>query len=303
MSFFKKYEYVLAVSKHGGISQAAEALNISQPTLSKFLKKLETEVGAELFDRSALPISLTPAGEIFLESGKRILDIERQLQKQLKDILSQKNTVIKVGISPSRSPYVMPSIIEAYKAKQPDCRIIIEERTTAELNSRLEEGNLDLIITMEDDNTQKFIGVPLFEEDLLLAIPSTVKSSGLEVKDILKSVPLINVGKGQVMWQTTNAIADAMGIDRPNIECQSIESGLALVKHGIGSMIVPSYIADFGNEAQKASLSFLSLPSKDIEEYNIHTQRQVCMFYRKAQFLTQAEKDFVNCVQTIFKLK
>ena len=303
MSSLKKYEYVLAVSQHGGISQAAEVLGVAQPTLSKFLKKLESDLGAELFDRTTVPITLTPVGELFLESGRRMLYIEKQFQKQLQEIISNKNTVIRVGISPSRSPYMMPRIIEAYKAKHPDCRIIIEERTTTELNSRLTSGDLDLILTLANDDTQNFMSIDLFKEELLLAIPKSIENSSLEVTELLSSLPLINVGQGQAMWQTINSITDAIGIKRPDIECQSIESALALVKHGLGAMLVPSYIKQFGTPSQNENISFLSFTQADRKKFTVPIERKVCLFYRKEQFLTLSEKDFIDCVKSIINKK
>ena len=301
ISFFKKYEYVLAVSKHGGISQAAEALGMAQPTLSKFLKKLEGEIGAELFDRTTVPITLTPAGQLFLESGSKMLYVEKQFKKQLEEMTAGKNAVIRIGISPSRSLYMIPDIVQAYRAKHPSCRVIIEERTTAELNSRLSDGELDLTISLSDADTRDFACVPLFEEDLMLAVPNSFGvSPSASTSEILASVPLINVGKGQAIWQKVNAITDAAGIQRPDIECQSIESGLALVRRGLGCMIVPSYIEKFGS-SQNESISFVSFSKEEQESWNVDTKRKVCLFYRKEQFLTESEKDFIDCVKNIFK--
>ena len=299
MSFFKKYETVLAVSRCGGISQAAETLGIAQPTLSKFLKKLESDLGAELFDRTVSPIALTPAGVLFLESGKRILDIENQFQKQLDELLANKNTVIRVGISPSRSPYMMPRILGAYRTLHPHCRVVIEERTTAELNARLSDGALDLILSLESEETQAFEQVLLFRETLLLAVPNAPESKACAAAEALASLPLISVGQGQAMWQTVAAVTDAIGIRPPDIECQSIESGLALVKEGLGAMIVPSYIRDFGTSAQNESVSFLSFSPEERRSLRVHMERNVCLFYRNEQFLTQAEKDFIACVKQI----
>ena len=59
MSYLKKYEYLIAVKDNGGISGAAEKLGISQPTFSKYVKKIESELGIELIDRSTLPVRLT----------------------------------------------------------------------------------------------------------------------------------------------------------------------------------------------------------------------------------------------------
>ena len=299
MSFFKQYETALAVSRYGGISQAAEALGMAQPTLSKYLKKLESDLGAELFDRTVSPIALTPAGALFLESGKQILDIENQFQKQLGELLANKNTVIRVGISPSRSPYMMPRILREYRRLHPDCRVVIEERTTAELNNRLSDGELDLVLSLESDETQNFVSVPLFEETLLLAVPNLPQNKKITATDALSSIPLINVGQGQAMWQTVTAITDAIGIRHPDIECQSIESGLAMVKQGLGAMIVPSYIRDFGSSSQNESVLFLSFSSEERNAFRVSMDRRVCLFHRTRQFLTQAEKDFTDCIKCV----
>lgn len=286
MSYLKKYEYVIAVAKTKSISQAAENLGISQPTFSKYLKKIESEIGMELFDRSTIPLKLTKAGEVFVEKGKIFIDLDRQLFKELNEIESGRNSVIRIGISPSRSPYMMPDIISRYREINPCGRIIIEERTTKELNRRLIEGDLDLLISLLDSETQNFERIELFDEKIVLAVSKSIANDMNDASDVLRNSTLINVGKGQTMWRTMRDLADRMGFSEPQIECQSIESALALVKKGIGAMIVPSYIVTKENEGIKF------LPIKGEEHY----QRKVCIFYRKEQFLTQAEKDFIGCI-------
>ena len=287
MSYLKQYEYVIAVYEHGGISQAAQSLGISQPTFSKYLKKLEGELGVELFDRSTLPIKLTAAGECYVRAGKQFIDLNNQLSKQLQEIKSSQSSVVKVGISPSRSPYMMPEIVAGYRKKHTQGSVIIKEGTTEQLSKALLCGELDMIISLLDKETQSFKSVPLFDERIMLAVPTSLYESGSTAKDVLATKPLISVGKGQAMWQKLSEITEEMGIDRAQIECQSIESALALVKRGIGAMLVPSYIA----MAEKGQgVIFLELDSSSKYE------RRVCLFYRNEQFLTQAEKDFIECV-------
>ena len=119
MSYLKNFEYVSAIDEYGGISGASEFLNIAQPALSRYLKKLEGELGVELFDRSKLPLAPTEAGKRYINAGKKIISIERQLEKELSEIKDEKNSLIKVGVSPSRAPYIIPAIIEAYREKNP----------------------------------------------------------------------------------------------------------------------------------------------------------------------------------------
>ena len=183
---------------------------------------------------------------------------------------------------------MMPSIIELYREVNPSTRIVIEERTTSELNRKLASGELDIIISILDSETEAFERIELFDESIMLAISKSKINSNASAEEILSSFPLINVGKGQAMWQTFNEILDELSISAPNIECQSIESALALVKKGIGAMIVPSYISRAHND----TVCFLRF-SKGAASYY---RRRVCMFYRKEQFLTKTDKDFISCV-------
>ena len=290
MSYLKKYEYVIAVCDHGGISQAAESLGISQPTFSKYLKKIEAELGVELFDRSTLPIRLTRAGECFVKAGKEFIDMERQLKKELDEIKTGVNSVVRIGISPSRSPYMMPEIISAFKRKGIGAKIIIEEKTTHELSKRLREGELDLIISLLDDETSGFERIELFDESILLAVSK--ENARATVDETLLSSTLISVGRGQAMWQILNSISQELNIAEPEIECQSIESALALVAKGIGAMLVPSYIA----RGKSDSIKFLPLPNGKGD-----IQRKVCLFYRKEQFLTRTEHELIECIINIEK--
>ena len=293
MSHLKDYEYVIEISKKGGISQAAESLGMSQPTLSKYIKKLEGELGVELFDRSTVPLRLTEAGERFVAAGLRVIDMERQLQKQLEDIKLNKSSTVNVGISPSRAPYLIPSIIELFRKRLPSARVVIKERTTSELSSLLREGELDLVISLLDAESMNFERIDLFCEDVLIAMPASQDTDGASALDILKSSTLIQVGKGLNLYRTMHEITDALDIPSPQIECQSIESALALVKRGIGITLVPSYVAKYGTREQNQALRFLPLTNLGSEDIN---KRQVCLFYRKEQFLTETEKEFISCV-------
>ena len=293
MSYLKKYEYVIEVAKRGGISQAAEHLGISQPTFSKYLKKLESELGLELFDRSAHPLRLTAAGECFVEAGRRFLDLDRQLKKQLDEIQGEGAAAVRVGISPSRSPYMMPDVVLAFKQLCPSARVIIEERTTAEMNKHLSEGELDLVISILDEGTEGFERTELFKEEILLALGRDKLREGMSAADMLRTLPKISVGKGQAMWQVMREISRELDVGEPDIECQSIESALALVKKGLGAMIVPSYIADGGD----SDVAFLPLDTKAARD----ATRRVCVFWRREQFLTEAERKFIECTINVSK--
>lgn len=291
MSSLKKYEYVIKIASCGGISLAAEELGIAQPALSKYLKKLEEEIGVELFDRSSIPIKPTAAGDAFIAAGIAMIDTERQLEKQIEEIKQRGEAVIRIGISPSRSPYMIPHIIKSYKNSCNGCRIIIEECTTAELSARLFCGELDLIISLLGEDTENFERVELFDESLLFAVPKDYADTA--------HLPLISVGQGQALWQTMESIVKKNSLQKPIIEAQSIESALSLVRCGLGATIVPSYIPKFGDRERNSSIRFIDPAEVGISLSESINTRKVCLFFRKSQFLTKAEKRFIESAKEL----
>ena len=76
-----------------------------------------------------------------------------------------------------------------------------------------------------------------------------------------------------------------------------IESALSLVRRGIGATILPSYVYQYGSGEQNKIIRFLPLPTEQYPQWEKAYRRQVCLFYRKEQFLTEAERQFIACVR------
>jgi DNA-binding transcriptional LysR family regulator len=279
----KQYEYVLAIDEKGGITQAAEELQIAQPTLSRYLHKLEDDLGILLFDRSTIPIRLTEAGERYVEAGRQIADTERQLHKQIQEIKKLHNIIIRVGTSPSRTQYLLPGILTEFH-KESSSKVILEEYGINDLNSMLLRGDLDLIFSHLDESTKDFTCIELFDEVMMLA----VARDSHEIHDI-KFSPIISLRSGTRTGDLINEILVSCGGKEPSIRCSSIESALAMVKAGLGITIVPSYIAEFG---QDDGLRFEPIQREMAEGMK---PSKFCLFYRKNQYLTQAEAAFIDC--------
>lgn len=289
---------MITIANTGSISRAADELRIAQPTLSKYIQKLEKNIGIELFDRSTIPIRLTTAGELYVTAGKKMIDDDRQLQKQLQEVKYNQNLELKVGISPSRAPYLMPSLLSQYQATENSGKVIIQEVTVAELKERLITGDLDLIISLADEGTASFESVDLFDETILLAVPRVLDNHSTP-EEMLLTLPHISIGRGQYMWNVMETVLHALGGKEPAIECQSIESAMALVRQGIGAMLVPSYIRDYGSDKQNKNVHFYQLLLDQYPFLKSTTKRKVSLFYRREQFLTQAEKSFIKCAKEV----
>lgn len=106
----KQLQYVLTLAHEGSFSRAADVLNITQPSLSQYIKKIEKEVGLPLFDRANGDVRLTDAGKVYIEGGRKILDIEHQMENGFTDLTSYKTGSLIIGTAPYRAASMMPVI-------------------------------------------------------------------------------------------------------------------------------------------------------------------------------------------------
>lgn len=300
MKSIRNYEIVLEIYRQGSISRAAEVMQISQPTLSKLLHKLEDELQIELFDRTCNPIQLTNAGKEYVKAGTRILDIDRQLDKKIEKIRNKTSDDICIGISPSRAPYILPQYISCYRKFCPEGRIAIKEGNTTQLKGMLMRGEVDMIISILDDSTKTFRYTPLFKETIMLAVPERMKD--MTPNEIIKNGPIITMPMGMHLRDTLALIIENTDEFIPRIECQSIHSGLPLVKSGHGAMLVPSYVINTEKPYDKI-INFIRLPERFYKEYPHEFERDVCLFYRNKQFLSSSDLFFIKACKEMSKVK
>ena len=122
--FVKNPEYFLAIVKEHSISKAADRLYLSQPYLSQYLAKLESNLGVTLLDRSHTPLRLTPAGELFYAYLERLDYLDRQLESDLRDLQSQKPQQLHIGVSTWRGSTLLPDILPQFVRFYPDVQVV-----------------------------------------------------------------------------------------------------------------------------------------------------------------------------------
>ncbi len=306
MQALKPFEYVIAIARNESVSAAAEQLHISQSALSRYLLKLEHELGVELFDRSVLPLKLTEAGRCYVETGRRLLDTARQMEKRLEDIRCNRSREIRVGTGPSRAPILLPPILNAFRLRQPDVQIRIEECRTTELAERLEKGQLDLIVSLLDETTAGFGLEELFEETVLLAVPKRYEEAVRDALDLdgrvrmdALAAPIISLHPGQQLRNALDILSG--GSQTPIYHCEYVSSAMALVTSGLGVALTPDYwkLAEMDQDQIRFYPVAVptDLPAEENNRLMAVMRRRICVFYRKEQFLSLAERDFISCAK------
>ena len=277
MNYLKQYEYIAAIAENKSITIAAEKLGIAQSALSRYVRRLEEDFGVQLLDRRRDSIELTRSGVCFLEIGRKMLDLDQSLQLHIRDIQLSERVTIRVGIAPSRAPYILPAIIELFRKQDDKTNIEIFELTTEEINQRILRNEIDVAISVYDEGSSQFEYVRLFNERLLLCDNPKYSSD----KPILP-------GKAQLLRDVMNKIiSHNKNVSRTYIEVQNTETAVALVKAGLGFTVVPSYFEEFSHGD---GLRYEEIP----DSFAIST-RTVSLVYRKNRTLNKEEPLFLNC--------
>lgn len=300
----KQFQYVLVLSQEGSFSKAADILNISQPSLSQYIKKIETQVGAELFDRLNGNVRLTDAGEVYVDIGRQILDLEHQMEIQLTDLSSNKSGTIRLGISPYRSVHMVPDILQKFNQIYPNIQLIITEKSGTDLIDAAERGDFDLCVIALPIDRPNFHCEIISSEELLVAVNvhsnlyKKLKSSSI-VSD-QKIFPAIDIllvngedfavlNNMMPMYHFTEKILSEYNVTvNKKIEVNSVEALCAVVRAGVCASFVPSGVAN----PDSNDIRFFSLVQ------NLHL-RDIAVIYRNNQYLSKPIKHLIQILHQL----
>lgn len=162
--------YALCIAKHQNLTKAARELFISQPTLSKHLKKLERELGIKLFARIDNCYIPTYAGSRYLEYASRMLALQQDWEKELFELASLNDGELHVAIPLMRSSCMVPYILPTFHEKHPNIRVHILEETYAIQECLLKDTSIDFAIFNETTENPKLTYEFLGKEPILLAV-------------------------------------------------------------------------------------------------------------------------------------
>ncbi len=296
----KQLKYVLVLAKEGSFSRAAEALAISQPSLSQYVKKIEKEIGLKLFDRTNGDVRLTDAGRVYIEAGRKILDLEHQMEVSFSDLAALKTGSLIVGAAPYRTAGMMPEITRAFKTIHPGMHLVIREGTTSELAEGMEHGEYDLCLTLLPLDRRIFEWEKVAEEELILAVPASMPPFPAEhvpgkkypavSADVLNGRELVMLTEAQYMQKLLLDLAvDCHLTLQTAAVVKSLGAQIAMVRAGVGMALMPSGIERFCNPGEVTFYSFTQALPK----------RELVVMWRRDRQLSQAARELKEVIRNV----
>jgi LysR family nitrogen assimilation transcriptional regulator len=238
----RKIEYFIAVVEHRNISSAAEALRVSQPTLSRQIRSLEEQFNAQLIVRHGRGVVPTEAGKR-LQAGLRGLEHQvRALRANVVAAVDEPSGEVALGIPPSPRVFVALRIISAFCTAYPEVTVRITEETSGDLRDLVARGEVDLAITNSDEPAQGLASDPLVTEPMLLIGPPAARLS-LDVPtpiERLAGLPLILTTKPNSLRRMVDQRLSVQGL-RPLLraEANTLPLMTDLVVQGLGYTVLP----------------------------------------------------------------
>lgn len=237
-------QYVLAVAEHKNFTLAAEKCFVTQPTLSMQIQKVEEELGIQIFDRSKKPIQLTEIGLKIVNQAKNIVNEADRIQ----DIVDQQKGFIggefRLGIIPTIMPTLLPMFLNNFIKKYPKVQLIIEELTTQDIITKLNNGHIDAAIAATPLNEEKIKEIVLYFEPFVAYIPENNPNHAkteIEIADLnIDEILLLQDGhcfRDGIL----NLCKNTANPDKNHfqLESGSFETLIKLANEGLGITLLP----------------------------------------------------------------
>lgn len=250
----QEIRYLVAVAEQRHFGRAAEACNVSQPTLSSQIRKLEDELGVTLLERTNKRVNLTPVGGQILLHAQRVLAEAALMESVARAAHDPLIGPLKLGVIPTLAPYLMPMILKPLKQAYPGLTLELWEDQTRSIEDGLRNHRLDAALLATEPETSEITDLVLFDEPLLAALPAGHRfATAKRVSEEALRDELLVLADGHCLatqaltacgrrpGQRANRLHGAM---HGAMQASTLETLVNLVAAGYGSTLIPSLAVD-----------------------------------------------------------
>lgn len=309
----KQIEYILKIAEEQNITRAAEKLFITQSALNQQLLKLEKELGTPLFYRSRTNCQPTPAGEIYIETGRRIMMLKKDAYDKIYDISENQKGRLAIGFTAGRGITMFSKVYPEFHQFYPQVHIDPLELSVHDQTPLLLSGQLDIgfMTLLERQQKGGLEYLHIANENLVLAVPSVVAdqlslpavdtsclcSTSRQEKSfpecdltIFKDAAFALTHKNSTIRELVDHIFIQAGF-KPDVlfETSNNHAIISAVHSGICCGIIPMYYV----QPQDTHIRYFSLPE--------HPVWNICAVHRKNHYLTKAAREFISLAAKYFQ--
>lgn len=297
----KDYKYIVEIANQENISRAAALLYITQSALTKFLQRVEEELGAPLFFRQGNRMILTEIGQCYVEMGRKIIELDYEAEKEISRMVEEKNRYIRIGYSFGRADYITEAVLVPFLKKYSGIQVSVQIGSTSSRLKMVEDNKMDLAIVTSKDYHPNLIYHQVGKVPLVLAVPRDshlldiarqedgLKYPAVELADWIEE-PFVQLSTLTNSGQIVREFFKKEHV-KPNVclEINDVRSGMKAVESGIGNSIFWA-VSKKGREVEYLSMKELNPPVQ-----------QMYVVYRSDFYISPAVSQLIRLIENAFR--
>lgn len=298
---YSDLRYFIAIAEHKNLTKASQELYISQPTLTKYLQKLEKELGGKVFRKNGHQYNLTFLGQRYLEYARKVITLNQDWEKELSDMRSCFEGELNIALPPMRCASLIPQFLPEFHRKHPGVHINFYEYGNSIQDRLLTDGNLDFAILSEWQAHSNLNYEHLKTEEILLVLqPGHPLAKYAVIRNDCR-YPWLNLGllaehpfilhfPDQNTGRAAEQLFAQYHIQPPvPFRTRNSHTSIQLASEGLGACFAPeSYI--------KHTSGFWPMQAFSVGEPPLHNE--LIIAYRKNSYLSTYAVDFINIAKT-----
>ncbi len=276
--------HFLAIVEHGSLGRAALALNITEPALSKSIRRLEDSLQVSLFDRGTRGMTRTPFGDSFLQHARLIVGEIETTRQELDELRGISRGIVRIGARPSFNLTVLPRAVTRMQTSRPGVQAVVREGFMPNLITEVIQGDLDFIVVTEaDDLDQSLTQEPLAMSPVGLMAQANdplLRKGTLAAADLDGAKWILPLPTDPIRRQLEHALG-TIGLDPVNVvaESNSVLFTMSYIRETGAVGFLPRATIELGLGWGRDDLAFLDVPE-------LSWQRQLNIIRRRRASLS-----------------
>lgn len=286
----QQLEYILAVDELRHFAKAAERCNVTQPTLSAMIQKLEDELDAKIFDRTQQPVQPTLIGKKIIEQARATVHQASLIKDLVKEEEQSINGVFRIAVLPTIAPYLLPRFFPELMEAYPSLDIRVMEMKTRNCLAALQAGGVEAAIIAGPAEGKEFASTPLYYESFFgyVSPKETIYKKELIRSSEISGEKLWLLDEGHCFRDQLMRFCQLKSAQSCQIAYKlgSMETFMRMVESGKGMTFIPGLAVMQLSEEQKKLVRPFAIP-QPTRQINIITRTD---FIRHAVLAMLVEK-------------
>mgnify|MGYP003340209247 FL=1 len=290
---FRDLQYFTVVAEHGNLRRAAEAIGISQPALSKTLRRLEKSAGTKIVERTPKGVELTAMGNALMTHAKRLQLAMDDVFKEVADLNGGRSGLLRIGATFEAAELLLPSACEILHRRSPEVITKITVATNEALIPALRNAELDLIISgIPKADDRAFVQEPLWDENFIVCAAARHRLAGRKrvlITDLAGEGWALSSATTLSWRQVYRAFADN-GFPPPRVV---MEANFRLIRlRMIAKSDLLGFVPKWELQQGMRQLNLVEIPVKELA-----WKRTLGVRYRRDAYLSPAARKFIEILK------